>query len=139
MKPKEIAGKFYEYIAKGDLHSLFDLLHDDIQWELFGPKIIPYFGRYQGKDGVGEFFNVLFKHEEILEFVPSSYIEDKEIVAVLGREKCRAKSTGKEFSAEWVQVFRINQGKISSWCEYIDTATLADAYQAENTVDQAKN
>jgi ketosteroid isomerase-like protein len=102
MSAKELARRIYQCFGKGDLAGVLDTLSEDVVWELVGPHSIPYFGRYSGRDGVKDFFAALFENEEILEFLPEQFIGTGDTVAVIGRERCRAKRTGREFSVRWV-------------------------------------
>jgi uncharacterized protein len=129
MSGLELAQKVYECFGKGDLPGVLSCLADDVEWELIGPSTIPYFGTYRGREGVQAFFSKLLEVEEILQFVPEQFIDGRDAVAVLGRERCRSKATGKEFSARWVQIFDCVSGKVVRWREYIDTAPMVAAYQ----------
>jgi uncharacterized protein len=129
LNAKELAQRIYQCFDKGDLAGVLDNLAEDVEWELVGPSSIPYFGRYSGRHGVKNFFASLFENEEILEFLPEQFIESGDNVAVIGRERCRSKRTGREFSVRWVQVFKSAGNKITHWCEYIDTAPIVEAYR----------
>ena len=130
MNALELAHKVYENFGKGDLPGVLACLSPNIEWQLIGPDSIPYFGTYLGIEGVQTFFNKLFEHEEILEFVPEQFIDNANSVAVLGYERCRSKNSGKEFRAHWVQVFDVQDGLVVRWREYIDTAPMVEAYRA---------
>jgi hypothetical protein len=69
------------------------------------------------------------RHEEILEFVPESFICDDNQVVVLGRERCRSRQTGREFEVQWAQVFKVEDGRVSRFVEYIDTFPMVEAYR----------
>lgn len=129
MGAKEAAQNVYECFGKGDLAGVLSALTEDVTWYLVGPQQIPYFGRYRGKADVERFFALLFEHEEILEFSPESFISEGDRVVVTGRERCRARRTGKEFSVQWVQLFQVENGKISGFTEYIDTYPMVEAYR----------
>lgn len=133
MDARELAQHVYACFGRGDLKGLLDSLSSDVSWELLGPPSIPYFGRYVGRRGVENFFALLSEHEDVLEFIPSTFIAEGENVAVLGHERCRIKQTGRIYYARWAHVFKAEQGLITSWCEYIDTATIAAAYELPPT------
>lgn len=44
MKAIELSKKIYENFGNGNLPGVLDCLSDQIEWELIGPKSIPYFG-----------------------------------------------------------------------------------------------
>lgn len=125
----EIVNAFYKNISKGDLQGLIDLLSHNITWKLIGPTTIPYFGKYNGREGVMNFFERLFGAEEIINFSPTTFINGGDYISVLGNEKCKSRTTGRVFEAEWVHVFKLSNGQIEEWTEYIDTSAVEAAYQ----------
>lgn len=133
MSAKELAQHVYGCFGRGDLQGILNVLSTDVVWELIGPSSIPYFGRYTGRQGVEHFFVLLNEHEEVLEFEPQEFIEEGDIVAVRGREKCRSKQSGRSYEARWVHIFKTKEGKIVSWCEHIDTVAVAAVYQIPST------
>ncbi len=130
MKPIDVVKLFYEEFGKGNMENVMALLHDDIVWTLVGSEQIPYFGEYIGHSGVSDFFQKLFEVEDVAEFVPEEFIANDEAVVVLGREKCTAKQTGREFEAQWAQIFQVEEGKITNWKEIIDTYSMVLAYSS---------
>jgi uncharacterized protein len=129
MSGLELAKKMYDSFAKNDIPGVLSCFADDIEWVLNGPKTIPYFGSFRGKEEVRIFFSKVAAEEEILQFETEQFIDGGDSVAVIGRERCRARSTGKEFSVRWTHVFDCRNGKIYRWREFIDTAPMAAAYQ----------
>lgn len=124
----ELAKKLYDAFARDDIPSVLSCLAEDVVWELNGPTSIPYFGSHRGKEAVRLFFDKVFAVEEILHFEAEQFIDGGDSVAVVGRERCRARATGKEFSVRWTHVFDCRAGKISRWREFIDTAPIVAAY-----------
>jgi ketosteroid isomerase-like protein len=51
-----------------------------------------------------------------------------EMVAALGFEKMRVKSTGKEYQSNWVHLYTLCNGKIVRFEEFIDTAAVAAGF-----------
>lgn len=128
MKSIEVVQRFYQMFGQQDLNGAFGLLHESVSWELIGPNSIPYFGNYKGPEGVRQFFDLLFKVEQVIEFMPEEFVDGGDTVCVVGREKCLAKATGRTFEAKWIHLFTCQDGKIIRWREYIDTAAITAAY-----------
>lgn len=133
MDAKSVAQCIYDCLERGDLKGVLDTVADDVVWEVVGPPIIPYGGRYVGQGGVRQFFISLFEYEEILEFTPERYIDGGSTVAVIGRKRCRSKYIGREYNARWVQIFTVKDDKLVSWSEHIDTAPIVEAYSVPPT------
>ena len=48
---------------------------------------------------------------ETQQFEPRQFIAQDDVVVVLGHERHRAKSTGRSYEGEWVQVFTLRDAK----------------------------
>ena len=129
MSPEKIVRDFYARFGAGDIEGALALLAEDVIWSLHGPVEIPYFGVFEGRDGVRDFFARLAAAEDIRAFNPNLFHASANIVCVEGDEVGVAKETGRAFSARWVQVFKVNGGLIAAWDEYIDTYPLVMAYR----------
>ena len=88
-----------------------------------------HIANFLAEQGVEEFFRRLLEHEEVLAFTPEEFIDGGDTVAVLGREHCRARATGRDFTVRWVHVFQGRGGRLVRFREYIDTAPMVEAYQ----------
>lgn len=126
----EIVDKFYSFIASGSIDSLVDtLLTEDIQWIINLPESVPYSGNYQGRQGVRAFFDTLVEVETLTAFTPLRFLPcSSDTVVVVGSEAGKSNRTQKEFSVHWVQIFKITQGKISSFEEHIEFKDIVAAY-----------
>ena len=129
MKTIDLAKKVYDCFSKGDLPGVLSCLSNKIEWIVVGPTSLPYAGTYNGRAGVEAFFAKLFAVEEILEFHPEKFIDGGVSVVVTGRERCRTRDTGKEFSVQWAHLFESENGEIVRWKEFIDTAPMVEAYR----------
>jgi ketosteroid isomerase-like protein len=50
-------------------------------------------------------------------------------VLALGDERMRVKATGRTYETEWAHVFTVREGKVMEFCEYADTAAVAEAFR----------
>jgi uncharacterized protein len=126
----ETVRQAYENFKSGDIQALLNQLTDDVQWQ--APKVdnVPFAtGKYSGREEVGQFFARLADAQDFKQFEPRDFIAQGDKVVVLGHYMWRAKSTGREYEADWAHVFTIREGKITGFQEYTDTAALAAAYQ----------
>ena len=124
----QIVTDAYDAISRGDIQSVMEHLTDDVAWELPGPEQIPYAGSFHGKSGASEFFRRLAESDEVQAFEPKRFFADGDMVVVLGHYTARVRTTGQTADADWVHVFTLRGGKVSSWREYFDTASYAQAY-----------
>lgn len=119
----------YEAFQRGDIPALLQMVTDDVDWELHGPPVIPFAGKMTGRQQAAEFFRKLAETQDTLEFTPNVFYADQNAVIVLGRYRGRVRATGRDTESEWVQIFTMRDGLIAGWHEFLDTASIVDAYR----------
>lgn len=129
MSNTDIVRKAYEYFGTGDIKSLLGLYSDDILWNT--PKIdnASFSGARQGREALAEFFEQLGQTEEFSSFEPKEFITEGDKVVVLGEFTATVRETGKSYSAEWVHVTTLSDGKIVAFKEYFDATEANRAHQ----------
>ncbi|MEJ8567013.1 nuclear transport factor 2 family protein [Elongatibacter sediminis] len=126
----EIVKRMYDTLIAGDMEGAFATMAEDIRWVYYGGEgVIPFSGVYEGHDGVTRFFADYGSAAEPLGMDLQSFHASGDTVFVTGIENSRVIATGKTYAAPWVHVFRIADGKIVSYEEYIDSALVAAAFQ----------
>jgi ketosteroid isomerase-like protein len=130
----EIIRRGYDAFARGDITGLLELFADEIEWKTPGPQDLPTAGTRRGREQVGQFFGTLDQVFEIQRFEPQTFLADGDRVVVLGSETSRVKATGAVISSDWTHAFRVRDGKVVEFQEYMDTAAAV----AELRAAQAK-
>lgn len=127
----ENAKRAYEFFKAGDIESLLDLIADDATWESPQNENVPHSGKRRGKQQILEFMSLINENSENLHFEPREFFAQGNKTVVLGNYRWRVKATGKEYTTDWVHVSTFNdEGKMTSFKEYLDTAAARDAYTA---------
>jgi uncharacterized protein len=124
------------YLAYQDhnIPALLMCLTDDVRWFEMGPQdLIPTAGTRKGREQVEEFFGTLEASEEVQSFKPQNFVAQGDMVVVLGELKSRVRSTGGIINSPWVHVFTLNDGKISEFRSFYDTAAAVMAYGGVRT------
>jgi ketosteroid isomerase-like protein len=120
----------YAAFGRGDIPALLDLLSEDVSWLMPGPAdIIPFAGRYEGREGVGRFFAALDGAEAVERFEPGEFVAQGDKVVVLGHYTGRIRANGQADDIEFVHVFTVRDGKITDYRQYNDTAPSIAAYR----------
>jgi ketosteroid isomerase-like protein len=83
---------------------------------------LAYAGLRVNRKEVAEFFEALGQADETVLFEPREFIEAGEHVTVLGWSKVTARDTQKTFESEWVHVSTVQDGKITRWRGFANTA-----------------
>ncbi|WP_020656568.1 nuclear transport factor 2 family protein [Massilia niastensis] len=125
----ELVKQCYEAFAQGDIERLLNYMKDDVDWELPLVEGVPFSGKRQGRNAVGEFFALVGSFQELREFRPEEFTAQGDRVVVTGRYAWLVKPTGTEFSCEWCHIFHIAGGKFSKFKEFTDTNKAALAYE----------
>ncbi|MBV9865451.1 MAG: nuclear transport factor 2 family protein [Abitibacteriaceae bacterium] len=118
----------YQNFKTGDIPALLNLLTDEVQWHLPDIENVPFSGRRQGRAKVAEFFSLLASQQEVLQFEPREFVAQGDKVVALGYYWWRAKATGREYGGDFAHVFTVQDGRVSHFHEYMDTAAAAHAH-----------
>jgi uncharacterized protein len=134
MDDKEVTAlvqRGYDLFSKGDIPGVLKLLSPNVSWEIPKVENIPFTGKFQGVEGVGRFFSALAGALDILKYEPREFIVQGNKVAVLGESRYKVKGQEVEFDNKWVDVLIVENGAISSYTQYGDTAKLERAFRAK--------
>ena len=129
MSNTEIVQDAYGKFGSGDIAGLVGLCSEDIHWQTPEIENASFGGKCQGHAAVGEFFGALVADEDITLFEPMEFIADGDKVVVLGRSASNVKSTGRSYETDWVHIFTVNDGMITSFVEFFDNAAATRAFQ----------
>lgn len=127
--PESVVRKLYAAYIANDQVTARSLIADDASWTWFGPKyIIPFAGTWRGPDGVDHFFKTLKSVITDADFGQREYNVDGEVVAVPGFDAGTVRATGGRFRVANLHYFRVKNGKIILFEEYIDTGDIVEAF-----------
>ena len=126
--PIEMVQSLFAAFGRGDIDFILSHIAADAAWTAPGPSVIPSAGRYSGPAGVAEFFRKLSDSELVTRFEPREFFANGNTVVALGVEECQSRKTGKSAATNWAMSFRIDDGKVTQWETYYDTAAYALAH-----------
>jgi len=130
----QIVKYFFAAIGSGDMQALLALSAEDIEWIIPGEDW-PLAGTYRGHAGLAD----LLQRSEMLETStePREFVAQGDRVLVIGFAKGKVIATNKTFEDDWVFAITVQNSKLKSIREYIDTQALAEA--SEMAADSAGN
>ncbi|MDN3724114.1 nuclear transport factor 2 family protein [Aequorivita sp. SDUM287046] len=114
---KTVVNKMFEAFSAGDVDKFVATVSDDTLWIYHGTQIIPA-GTFGKKEGVRTFFTNIMERTEIINFEPTQYIVEGNMVVVLGQEHQRVKRSGRELKQKWVQIYTVENGLITRMEEF---------------------
>jgi ketosteroid isomerase-like protein len=126
----DLVRQAYAAFGRGDVQGVLDCMTDDIEWEpIYGAaSYVPTAGHRHGKAQVAEFFRTLYETEQFDSFEPREFIEQGDVVIVLGHYAGRTKPAGRRMESDWVMIFRMRGGKVASFKEFTNSAALNAAW-----------
>jgi ketosteroid isomerase-like protein len=76
------------------------------------------------------FFQKVNEISEFASFEPREYVAQGDRVMALGSYRAKVKSTGRIYECDWAMAFTVENGKVTEFQEYTDTAAIAAALPA---------
>ena len=125
---QSVVQSIYEAFGRGDAAGVRAACAADINWNIHGPEVVPYFGLRRGHQGVTDFLTQIGGAVEFEDFQVRELIPAGDRVIVLGHERGRVRATGKTFDNEWAMSFTLRDGKVTDMRSYEDTAAVAEAF-----------
>ena len=124
MSNKDLIKSGYEAFKAGDMETVMSLFHDDAEWQsLVGltQEQHPLAGLRSGKQAVGEFFASMAQQFQFTNFEQLAYYEDGDTVFVHSKLAGTFPSTGKSIDTESLAIWKVRDGKATSYREFTDT------------------
>jgi uncharacterized protein len=123
--PVQVIESIYAAFNRGDVSSIVNQVAPDATWRQ--PATLPWGGDYKGAQGAAEFFTKLASTMRTIRFEPKESIAAGNDVISFGDYEAASLKTGKTASARWAFRWRVENGKVTVFDSYIDTAALAAA------------
>jgi ketosteroid isomerase-like protein len=126
----QLVQQAYAAFGKPDIDGVLQTLSENVDWFIPGPTdIIPFVGRRHGPQEVAAFFGTLASTQTAERFEPLVFIASGDRVVVLGTQRWHVLSIRSTYEDQWAHVFTIENGKITKFTEYHDTAAEAAAHR----------
>src|SRR5436305_1004366 len=125
--PAQVISSVYDAFKRGDIDHILQQVAPDAIWRQ--SNILPWGGDFRGPQGAGEFFQKLDATMETVSFDVRENIEHGDEVFSFGSYAGRSRKTGRTGTAEWMFRWRVQDGKITAYESYTDSAALLAATQ----------
>lgn len=112
--------KIYDAFGRGDIAYIIDQVTDDVRWVVHVDPVVPWAGDYSTKARVGGFFSALNDAAETTAFNPAEFVAQGDTVVSMGEYGFKARATGKSSMGRWVFVWKLRNGKVSSYEQFHD-------------------
>jgi ketosteroid isomerase-like protein len=119
---RAIVKSFYEAYAAGDLDRVAALIHDDIEWIMYGPvQVFPFQGPRKGKAQVLDVLAAIGKDYGLERYVPEIIIVEGERAAVVSDAAFMQRATKRTLSIRLANFLRFSDGRLIEFREFTDT------------------
>jgi ketosteroid isomerase-like protein len=129
-----VVRRWYDALDRGDIKTALDCLAEDVDWDNVSAvpgvsSVLPWLGRFKGRDGAARAFALREPVVEVLEFKLRSLLikGDRAVGLVYDRSRCKA--TGQIFEVEIAQLMQCRDGRIAVWKSICDTAPMVAAFR----------
>jgi hypothetical protein len=123
----------YDCFGRGDIPTLLGMMDPNMQWsEAEGNPYQPSGEPWHGPDAVLQNLFVKIGADFDGTFVvhPKDFYDAGDTVVVEGRYTGTFKATGKSLDAQMCHVFKIRDGKLTSFQQFVDTAQMQEVMGA---------
>lgn len=122
---------FFAAIGRGDREALLALVAEDIEWIIPGTDW-PLAGTYRGHAGLAGLLDTASRSMET-STEPREFVAQGDRVLVVGFANGKVKATNKPFEDDWIFAITVQDDKLTSIREYVDTQALARAAQVDTS------
>jgi hypothetical protein len=119
----------YAAFLRGDAEGVLALVDATVVWKgtTGASPDVPMAGVRHGRGEVARFFQQVAEHITFSRFEPQSYVAQGDRVVALGHYTGTT-STGGGFDSDFVMIFRLRDGRIVEFQEFLDVAQLNAAW-----------
>lgn len=121
----EIVREGYEAFNEQNFEVAMERFDEDIEW--ICPDGFRYGGTYHGPEEVGGFFERVTSDIDDLQLEIDRFIDGGETVVVVGQTRGTASETGNTLNSPFAHVLDLEDGQITRFQEYPDTAQMEQA------------
>ena len=132
MSNVDVMAGLYEAFGRGDVPAVLDAMDSEVHWhEAEGNPYMPSGEPFIGPDEVlNKLFIRLGEEWDGFTVSPVTYHDAGNVVVVELRYTGTHKETGKSMDAQACHVWTLEDGKITKFQQYVDTAKLQDVMGA---------
>jgi ketosteroid isomerase-like protein len=99
---------------------------------------LPWGGWYRGPQEVLGFLGSVGEHVDDLGVEVDEYLDCGASVVALGRVRGRSRATGEEIAVGLAHVWRLREGRVVWFYNYVDTAALLAALGGDGPIDSCR-
>ena len=131
---EEVVHRWYDALDKGDVEAALNCFTDDVDWDNISATpgisdVIPWLGRFRGREGARHAFNLRAPVVDVLSFKTTTLLIVGDEAFAMVHEISRCKATGKTFEIDIAQYMKAVDGRIAVWKSVCDTAPIVASFR----------
>lgn len=128
--PLSVVKALYAAFEAGDMKTIHSLIAPDATWTYHGPSYaLPFGGIHTGPEGVDQFFAQVDQTLSGATATQREFLVSGDQVAVPGTEESTVKATGGHYKVNNVHLFKVRNGQIVRFEEFIDSGEVLEAFE----------
>ncbi|MBA4854022.1 nuclear transport factor 2 family protein [Emticicia sp. BO119] len=109
---KETVEAMYQAFGQGNIPFILGTVSEEFTWtDPSNPAIVPQGGTFVGKSGFLDFFEKLSEKVETTLFAVDNYLAEGNTVVASGRHGVRIKTSGQDYTTNWIMIWDFENGK----------------------------
>jgi ketosteroid isomerase-like protein len=124
---RAIVEDIYASYARRDFDRVAALIHEDVDWIIYGPmQIFPFVGARRGKTAVLEALGAIAKDYQLERYETKVIIVDGDRAAVMSDVAFRQRTSDRVLSIHLANFLRLRDGKLIEFREFANTFDLVE-------------
>jgi ketosteroid isomerase-like protein len=117
----------YSAYGRRDFDRVAALIHDDVDWIIYGPmQIFPFAGARRGKAAVLEALGGIARDYELERYEPKVMVVEGDRAAVMSEVAFKQRSTGRMLRFRVANFLRIEDGRLIEFREFANSFDLVE-------------
>jgi ketosteroid isomerase-like protein len=117
--------ELYDAYGRRDFERVAALIHDDIDWVIYGPvQVFPFAGARRGRAEVLKAMAGIAEHYALESYLPELIIVDGERAAVMSDVSFKQRATNRTLRFRLANFLRFQDGKVIEFREFANSFDL---------------
>ena len=124
---RAIVNELYDAYERRDFDRVASLIHDDIDWVIYGPvEIFPFAGARQGRVAVLEALGKIAEQYTLERYKREILLADGDRAAVMSDVSFKQRATGRLLRFRLANFLRVRDGKLVEFREFANTFDVVE-------------
>jgi ketosteroid isomerase-like protein len=124
---RAVVEELYAAYSRKDFDRVASLIHDDIDWAIYGPmQVFPFAGARQGKAAVLEALGSMAKDYQLERYQPKIVIVEGDRAAIMSEVAFRQRTTDRILSFQVANFLRLSEGRVIEFREFANSFDLVE-------------